>query len=65
MSIADILIGFLVAGGFFVAAAVSRLFRRSSTGIIIGGVVGIAFSVVILRYGLAEFFDAVVVTAEE
>lgn len=65
MTIADILIGFLIAGGFFVAAAVSRLFRRTSTGIIIGGVVGIAFSVVILRYGLAEVFDAVLVVPEE
>ncbi len=65
MSIADILLGFLVAGGYFVSSAVSRLFGRAATGIIVGGVLGIAFSVVILRYGLADQFDAVLMPAAE
>lgn len=65
MSIADILLGFLVAGGYFVSAIVSRLFGRAATGIIVGGVLGVAFSVVILRYGLAEYFDAVLAPAAE
>lgn len=63
MSVADILIGFLVAGGFFVSASVSRLFRRPMAGIIVGGVVGIAFSVFMMVYGFADVFDAIV-TAE-
>ncbi|MDX8352336.1 hypothetical protein [Cognatiyoonia sp. IB215182] len=65
MSIADFLLGFLVAGGFFVSAAISRLFRRTATGIIVGGVMGIAFSVVILRYGLADQFDALMAPVGE
>jgi len=57
MSMADILFGLLVALGFFVSASVSRLFRRSATGIIIGGVLGMAVSVAILVYGLNNVFD--------
>ena len=56
MTVGDILLGLLVASGFFVAAAVSRMFRRKMTGIIFGGVVGIAVSVVILVYGLTDVF---------
>jgi hypothetical protein len=56
MTVVDILFGLLVALGFFVAAAVSRMFRRPMTGIIIGGVAGIAISVVILVYGLNNVF---------
>ena len=65
MSISDILIRFLVAGGFFVAAALSRLFRRPMTGIILGGVAGIAFSVFIMIYGFADVFDAIVAVEPE
>lgn len=64
MTIADILIGFLVAGGFFVSAAVSRMFRKKMAGIVIGGVAGIAVSVLILYYGLADLFMADVAMAE-
>ena len=56
MTVANILIGFLVATGFFVAAAVSRMFRRTATGVLIGGVAGIAVSVLILYYGLSDLF---------
>lgn len=63
MSMTDILIGFLVAGGFFVSALVSRMFRRTGTGVVIGGVAGIAVSVLILYYGLADLFvDELAVT---
>lgn len=65
MTIADFLLGFLVAGGFFVAAACARLFRRPMTGIVIGGVVGIAFSVMILRFGLADLFDGTAIVVSE
>ena len=59
MTIGDILLGFLVAGGFFLAAAVSRLFRKATAGIIIGGVSGIALSVFILAYGLPDMMGAI------
>ncbi len=65
MSVADILLGFLIASGFFVSAAVSRMFRRSMTGIVFGGVVGIAVSVAILWYGFAEFFASASLPAAE
>lgn len=64
MNMADILIGFLVAGGFFVSAIVSRMFRKAGTGVLIGGVAGIAVSVLILYYGLSDMFVADVVAAE-
>ncbi|WP_439156197.1 hypothetical protein [Yoonia sp.] len=64
MSMADILIGFLVAGGFFVAAIVSRMFRKAGTGIVIGGVAGIAVSVLILYYGLSDQLISEAVAAE-
>jgi hypothetical protein len=56
MSIGQILLGLLVACGFFVSAAVSRIFRRNMAGIVIGGVSGIALSVFVLTYGLTEVF---------
>lgn len=58
MTLGDILLGLLVACGFFVSAAVSRFFRRAMSGVIIGGVAGIAVSVVILVYGLTDIFGA-------
>ena len=56
MTLGDILLGLLVACGFFVSAAVSRIFRRTMSGVIIGGVAGIAVSVLILVYGLTDIF---------
>jgi heme O synthase-like polyprenyltransferase len=56
MTLGDILLGVLVVFGFFVSAAVSRMFRRTMSGVIIGGVVGIAVSVTILFYGLSDLF---------
>ena len=56
MTLGDILLGALVVFGFFVSAAVSRMFRRTMSGVIIGGVVGIAVSVTILFYGLNDVF---------
>lgn len=64
MTVANILIGFLVATGFFVAAAVSRMFRRTATGVVIGGVAGIAVSVLILYYGLSDLFPTDAAMAE-
>lgn len=58
MTLGQILIGFLIAIGFFVSAIVSRFFRRGMTGIIIGGVSGLAFSVLVLAYGMDQVFDA-------
>ncbi len=57
MTLGDILLGLLVACGFFVSAAVSRLFRGKMAGVIIGGVCGIGFSVLVLVYGLTEVFN--------
>ncbi|MDA9979876.1 hypothetical protein N9E38_00380 [Yoonia sp.] len=56
MTLGDILLGFLIACGFFVSALVSRMFRRRLTGVIIGGVVGLAFAVTILVYGINNVF---------
>jgi hypothetical protein len=56
MTLGDILLGVLVVFGFFASAAVSRMFRRTTSGVIIGGVVGIAVSVTILFYGLSDVF---------
>ena len=56
MTLGDILLGVLVVFCFFVSAAVSRMFRRTMSGVIIGGVVGIAVSVTILFYGLNDVF---------
>ncbi|WP_108815848.1 hypothetical protein [Loktanella sp. Alg231-35] len=56
MTMGDILLGLLIVTGFFVSAAVSRLFRRGMTGIIIGGVAGLAVSVAMLFYGMEQLF---------
>jgi hypothetical protein len=56
LTVGDILLGLLIACGFFLSAAVSRMFRRRMSGIIFGGVVGIAFSVTVLVYGLNNVF---------
>ena len=56
MTVGDILLGLLIACGFFLSAAVGRIFRRRMSGIIFGGVVGIAFSVTVLVYGLNNVF---------
>ena len=56
MTVGDILLGFLIACGFFLSAAVSRMFRRRMSGIIFGGFVGVAFSVTVLIYGLNNVF---------
>ena len=58
MTLGDILLGLLIACGFFVSAAASRMFRKRMTGVIIGGVVGLAFAVTILVYGLNNVFAA-------
>lgn len=56
MTIGDILLGLLIACGFFLSAAVGRMFRRRMSGVVFGGVVGIAFSVTVLVYGLNNVF---------
>lgn len=58
MTVGDILLGLLVACGFFVSAAISRMFRRKMAGVVIGGVCGIGFSVLVLVYGLTEVFGS-------
>ena len=57
MTVGDILLGLVIALGFFLAAAVGRIFRRRASGIIFGGVVGLAFSVTVLVYGLNNVFS--------
>jgi len=57
MTFGDIVFGFLIAMGFFVSAFVGRMFRRTGTGVLIGGVVGLGVSVALLYYGLTEVFD--------
>ena len=54
MTMEQIVLGAVVASGFFLSAFVSRLFRRSVAGIVFGGVSGIALSVAVLSYGLTE-----------
>lgn len=56
MTFADIIMGLLIACGFFVSALVSRFFRRSLTGVMMGGVIGLGVSVVVLVYGLNNVF---------
>jgi hypothetical protein len=56
MTMGDILLGLLIVTGFFVSAAVSRVFRRVTAGIIIGGVAGLAVSVAMLFYGMEQLF---------
>jgi hypothetical protein len=57
MTLGDILLGLMVASGFFVSAAVSRFFRGKMAGVVIGGVSGIAVSVLIMVYGLTDVFS--------
>jgi hypothetical protein len=57
MTFGDLLLGLLVALGFFVSAAVSRAFRGRMAGIFIGGVAGLGVSVFILAYGLTDVFS--------
>ena len=64
MTVADFLIGFLLASGFFVSAAISRMFRRTATGVLIGGVVGIGVSVAILYYRLGDVLQPSPLSAE-
>ena len=60
MTLGDILLGLLVTLGFFVAAGVSRIFRRTATGVILGGVCGIAVSVTVLAYGLQSMASEII-----
>ncbi|HEV8033202.1 hypothetical protein [Yoonia sp.] len=64
MTLGDLILGILVALGFFVSAAVSRVFRGRMAGIFIGGVVGLAVSVFILVYGLTDVFAVAPVAVE-
>ncbi|EBA11491.1 hypothetical protein RCCS2_02493 [Roseobacter sp. CCS2] len=64
MTMGDLLLGLLVALGFFVSALVSRMFRGKMAGIFIGGVTGLAVSVFILVYGLTDVFNIAPPTAE-
>jgi len=57
MTFGDILLGLLIACGFFLSAALGHFFRSRRAGIIIGGVVGLAFSVTVLIYGLDTLFE--------
>lgn len=56
MTMADLVLGFMIACGFFLSAAVGRLFRRGMSGVLLGGVVGLGFSVTVLVYGLTNVF---------
>jgi len=64
MTPADIALGLLVSVGFFVASAASRLFRNWKAGILLGGVIGLGFSVTILAFGLPAVVDMMPVTTE-
>lgn len=64
MTPADIALGLLVAVGFFVAAAASRLFRSWKAGVLLGGVIGLGFSVAILAIGLTEVANMMPETAQ-
>lgn len=61
MTLGDILFGFLIASGFFVSALVGRLLRRTSSGVLLGGVTGLGVSVAFLYYGLTSVFELQVV----
>ena len=64
MTLGDLILGLLVAFGFFVSAIVSRMFRGRMAGIFIGGVTGLAVSVFILAYGLTDVFSVAPSAAE-
>ncbi len=65
MTMEQVVLGAVVAIGFFLSAAVSRWFRRPVAGIIFGGVAGIALSVAVLSYGLTEIMAATPVVVED
>ena len=65
MTMEQIVMGAVVATGFFLSACVSRMFRRPVAGIIFGGVAGIALSVAVLSYGLSEITGQGIVVVEE
>ena len=52
MTMEQIVLGAVVASGFFLSALVSRMFRQPVAGVVFGGVAGIALSVAVLTYGL-------------
>ncbi|WP_322892727.1 MULTISPECIES: hypothetical protein [unclassified Yoonia] len=57
MTMEQIVLGAVIASGFFLSAVVSRMFRRTVAGVVFGGVAGIALSVAVLSYGLTQFAD--------
>jgi uncharacterized membrane-anchored protein YitT (DUF2179 family) len=65
MTMEQVVLGSVVALGFFLSAAVSRWFRRPVAGIVFGGVAGIALSVAVLSYGLNEVVQPDVAVVEE
>lgn len=64
MTFTNIIMGIFVACGFFVSAAVGHMFRRAMTGIVLGGVAGIAVSVIVLIYGMNNVFEFTPVVVE-
>lgn len=65
MTMEQIVLGAVIASGFFLSAFVSRLFRRSVAGVVFGGVAGIALSVAVLSYGLTQIADQNAVAVAE
>lgn len=64
MTAANFIMGVLIASGFFVSAIVGRMFRKPATGIVMGGVAGVAVSVTVLVYGLNNVFEFAPAMAE-
>lgn len=64
MTLGDLLLGLLVALGFFVSAMVSRMFRNRMSGILLGGVTGLAVSVFVMVYGLTDVFSIAATDAD-
>ncbi len=64
MTLGDLILGLLVASGFFVSATVARMFRGWTAGVIFGGVAGFAVSIAILGYGLTDVFSIAPAAAE-
>ncbi|MBQ2260448.1 MAG: hypothetical protein II336_03665 [Loktanella sp.] len=65
MTMEQIVLGAVIASGFFLSAFVSRMFRRSVAGVVFGGVAGIALSVAVLSYGLTQIADQNAVAVAE
>ena len=65
MTMEQIVLGAVLASGFFLSALVSRFFRRPVAGIVFGGVAGIALSVAVLAYGLTGPMAPAVATTLE